>query len=451
MSERPHLRLFTLCALYAAQGIPWGFVYITLKAWLAGAGLSVESIGGLMALAGLPWVFKPLWGPVLDAVGPTAFGRRRPWIVAAQFGMIATLGAMIAIPDLETNVVVLGWMVFTHNVFNSLQDVSVDALAVDLLSETERGRANGLMYGSKYGGGFIGGAGMAAVAGLIGLKGALGVQVGMLAVIMLLPLFIIERPGDRRFPWDPRGAPVARPAPALAGFARGLDTAKSVLRAFRIRSAFIGGIFAILVHAPAGVLAAVGAVFYVQELGWSKELYATVEGGPVLMAGLIACILGGFLGDRFGRRRTIAAGVIVAAGLAVGFSFAESMWSSKWFVTTYMVLDSAAVGLVSVGLFALFMDISWPKVAATQFTTYMALLNLSSTAGQKLAGKVDDLLSYPQIFLCAGLFQLLVVGLIVFIDPRQTRRELSDPAAVNRHNRSMANSSTLDMAMETDG
>ena len=44
-------------------------------------------------------------------------------------------------------------MIFLHNVFNSLQDVSVDALAVDLLPEDERGKANGLMFGSKYLGG----------------------------------------------------------------------------------------------------------------------------------------------------------------------------------------------------------------------------------------------------------------------------------------------------------
>ena len=44
-----------------------------------------------------------------------------------------------------------------------MQDVAVDGLAIDLLDERERGRANGLMYASKYGGGAIGGAGMSAV------------------------------------------------------------------------------------------------------------------------------------------------------------------------------------------------------------------------------------------------------------------------------------------------
>ncbi len=427
LSERPRLRLITLCALYAAQGIPWGFVYVTLKAWLGDAGLSVDSIGEVLALGGLPWVFKPLWGPVIDAVGATSYGRRRPWILAAQLGMVATIAAMLAIPDLETSVVVLGWMVFTHNIFNSLQDVSVDALAVDLLTESERGKANGLMYGSKYGGGAVGGAGMATLAGVVGLKGALVFQVVILGLIMLLPLLLLERPGDRRFPWE-RKPDMPRIAQGEStGFARGLDTARALLKAFSLRSTLVGALFAWIIHIPVGVLSALGAVFFVQHLAWSKELYAQVEGGPALLAGLLASIAGGFLADRFGRRRVVAVAVIAAGLLAIGFSLAEPMWGNKVFVSGFMIVDAACVGLVSVGLFALFMDISWPKVAATQFTTYMALLNFSSTTGQKLAGKVEEWnLEYAEVFLFAGLFQLVTVGLIAFIDPGQTRRELGD-------------------------
>ena len=56
-------------------------------------------------------------------------------------------------------------MIFAHNVFSAMQDVSVDALAVDLLREGERGRANGLMSGSKFAGTLIGGAGLGEVVG----------------------------------------------------------------------------------------------------------------------------------------------------------------------------------------------------------------------------------------------------------------------------------------------
>ena len=37
LAERRWLRLFTLCALYVAQGIPWGFMATTLPAYLTRA------------------------------------------------------------------------------------------------------------------------------------------------------------------------------------------------------------------------------------------------------------------------------------------------------------------------------------------------------------------------------------------------------------------------------
>ena len=58
LSERPLLRLLTLCILYVAQGIPYGFVTITLAAYLAESNATTGQIGGLLAMGTLPWTFK---------------------------------------------------------------------------------------------------------------------------------------------------------------------------------------------------------------------------------------------------------------------------------------------------------------------------------------------------------------------------------------------------------
>ena len=130
LSERPLLRLLTLCILYVAQGIPWGVVTVTLVIYLSAAGLEAGAIGAFTAMATLPWTFKWVWGPLIDRYGIPSMGRRRPWILLAQAGMITTIAMMAFVPSLTADVVLLGWMVLIHNVFNSLQDVAVDALAV---------------------------------------------------------------------------------------------------------------------------------------------------------------------------------------------------------------------------------------------------------------------------------------------------------------------------------
>ena len=422
LSEHRRIRLVTMCVLYLAQGVPWGFVVITLQAILAERGLSTAEIGGVMALSGLPWAFKWAWGPIIDRYQFVAMGRRRPWIIGAQALMAATMGTMIAMPDLATNVTLLGWIVFIHNCFNALQDVAVDALAVDLLDEQERAFANGLMYGSKYLGGAIGGAGLMTVVAYSGLRTALVLQTALLLLIMLFPLLLRERPGDRLLPWsrDEGGttSETERISSVVALFG-------NLFRAFSLKSTLFAAALAIFAHLSSGLLSTVMSVFFIQELGWKAESYAQINGGPGLVVGLAGSVVGGWLADRLGHKRMIALGAVAAAGLYMAFGLAEPYWHHDAVPTAYLLLEPLFVSIVSVSMFALFMDVSWPRVAATQFTAYMALMNLSTTLGHRLAGPIDELLTYSGVFIAAGVFQLIVLGLLLPIDPHQTRRVLA--------------------------
>ena len=73
-------------------------------------------------------------------------GFRRPWVLAAQGALIASLVAMAALGDLD--VTSLGPLMaagFVVNAFAATQDVAVDGMAIDILPEDERGRANAFM------------------------------------------------------------------------------------------------------------------------------------------------------------------------------------------------------------------------------------------------------------------------------------------------------------------
>ncbi|MCP4513398.1 MAG: AmpG family muropeptide MFS transporter, partial [Fuerstiella sp.] len=98
--------MITLCGLYVAQGVPWGFVTVTFAAWLAQPkhDLTVEQIGPIMAVATLPWSFKFLWGPLMDRFTIPSMGRRRPWIIFAQSMAVLVLGSMLLFDDLPSMV-----------------------------------------------------------------------------------------------------------------------------------------------------------------------------------------------------------------------------------------------------------------------------------------------------------------------------------------------------------
>jgi len=202
LTESKMRRYVSLCILYVAQGLPSGFANVAFVAFLVTNGIAVEQIAILFATVYLPWTFKFIWGPVIDMIRFPQFGIRRPWVLFAETGMIISLATLLFVPDLVASIQLVTILLFIHNLFSSLQDVSVDALAVDILEPDEVATVNGLMFAAKRGGIIFGGAVLGMMVVPFGIKSAIMVQLPLLVLIMMLPLFLRERPGDRLFPWS---------------------------------------------------------------------------------------------------------------------------------------------------------------------------------------------------------------------------------------------------------
>lgn len=405
LADRKWLRLATLVILYVAQGIPWGFMATTIPAYLASRGLDAGAVGVALATTTLPYTFKWVWGPVIDAVQIPRLGRRRPWIVFAQLMMALTVAAMLVIGDLSTNLKLLAWMILLHTVFNALQDVSVDALAVDLLDDDERGRANGLMYGAKYAGGAIGGIGLATVIAKTSLETALVVQAAILLAIMLVPLLVRESD---------------TPPPPRAKLG---DIARSFADVFASRSAAITILVMLTCTFALGIVTVRANVLFTSELGWKPEKYTSLVGGWGLVAGGLSAAAGGFVADYIGPRKlAMIASLSMAAGWLV-FSLNDGRWMDESFVYTMSMWETASQAMMSVSLFAVCMQVSFPAIGASQFAAYMALSNFGTTLGYRAAGHLMDV-SASHTWQLAAAMQLVVPALLVFVDPTQTRREL---------------------------
>jgi len=441
LAERRGLRMFTLCVMYVAQGIPWGFTAITLPAILSAKNLDAAVIGGVMAMTTLPYTFKFVWGFVIDAFPSKRFGRRRPWIIFAEGMMAVTIGVMILMPDLTENLSMLTGLVFVNTMFSSIQDVAVDGLAVDLLDEKERGRANGFMYASKWGGGFIGGWGMSHVIAASSLRVALIVQTVLLFAIMLVPLLVRERAGEDQ---AARAKPFWRSVPAwfrrtfgkqpeatakepevgrvMSVVSRVAEVFWGGARTRAVQSAVIGALVMILSNLGLAMLAAFGNVLYTQQLGWKGDDYGELLGGPVLVAGLVGSLVGGVLADVVGHRRLAAIATLLLAGFYLAWSMLESHWANTTFVYSLCWVEPFLTGMLTVSLFALCMDISWPGIAASQFAIYMALSNFSTTSGYKLASHAMEWFTNSGMYQAAAIMQASFVLLLPFMDPKAARR-----------------------------
>ena len=413
IAERKVLRLGVMFALYIAQGLPYGFVIYTLSAYLGKQNASPGDIGDIGALALLPWSFKWLWAPLVDRFSHSYMGKRRPWILLGQ-GMLLTGATILAFAPTD-DLALLGWLVFGANVFAALQDVSVDALAVDLLPESERGFANGLMYGGSYLGVIIGASGLSTILGAYGLRAALLTQVALLGAIMMLPLFLRERSTDKLWSlrWRDRSEHGARP-----------NLFKNLARAFARRSPLVAAVLALAILLGGQTIIVVRTVLLTQELGWSEEDYGQMMGGLPLVLGLGGSVAGGWLADRIGHKTMVGCASALLGALWIGFGLVPEWWPDDDFIFAAACAGELINGMLSASLFALLMGVSWPVVAASQFTAYMALLNLGRTIGSKLAGPVDSTFEVTGVFIVFGIAQIAVIGLLLAIDPHQNRREL---------------------------
>ena len=412
------LRIGTLCILYFAQGLPWGFMLTALISFLASKGLTIVESGQLTAMATLPWTFKLFWGPIIDSFTNKKMGKRRPWILIAQIGMALSLVAMIFMGDISENISLLGWMFFLHNCFASLQDVSCDALAVDVLLPEEQGKVNGAMWGSKIIGTGTGAAVMGTLLVSNGLAFTIIVQALLMLVIMIFPLFILERPGEKRFPWSKRGDSLTDPNHSNSHSP--LTVIKDLITAFSKAPCYYAALFIIISAINQGINGAVLPVFYNATLGWESDTYSQVVGGPGTILEFVGAMLGGVMADRFGRRKIFFIGwgsFSILSGV-FGFLVLTMKELPFWFQGFYLIVYPFCVAVGTVGMFALAMALSWSKASATMFTSYMAISNLSVVIGNKLIGPLSDIFSIGQIYVIMMFVCLTPVALLKSMDPR---------------------------------
>ena len=419
-------RVFTLCALYVAQGIPWGFITVTFVTYLAAEGFAAKDLAMLLTLGTLPWSVKFLWGPVIDRYQYRPMGRRRPWILIAQTGMILLLTLMVFFIDVEKDVTTIAYMFLVYNIFTSLQDVSTDALAVDILKPQELEKVNGYMFTAKTLGGMIGGAGLGTIISYTGIRGALIVQIPILLAIMMVPLYMRERPGEKLFPWSEDSHLAFEET--LSSNQNFKEIVGKVKTAFSLKSTQLGILLSLFVSLSHFLIPLLPLLF-LRELDWSQERFNATKGGLVLIITMFGYLAGGYLGKKFGGKSVIIYSTTIGALVTAFWGLTESWWGSEFYLVFIWSLAEFMMAIVSISIYSLMMRITWSEVGGTQFTGYMAMMNLSAIIGYQIAAPLSARFDYPTLFLIAAVFETLIIATALFIDPYETRRALEDGTA----------------------
>jgi MFS transporter, PAT family, beta-lactamase induction signal transducer AmpG len=421
-------RLVAFFLLYVTEGIPLGFTATAIATQMRRADLGPAAIGAFVGSLYLPWAFKWAMGPFVDTLSSDRFGRRRLWIVMMQLGMVGTL--LIAMPvDFVSQLGLFTFIILLHNAFGATQDVAIDALAVGVLPEHERGAANGFMFAGASIGQAVGGAGVLFLSGVVPFSTS---YLFVVAAILCVTVFVVL----------PLKEPARAPQPRTAGGAAAAIRRELVAfvrdswRAFTgSRAAFVG-LFVALLPAGAYALSLALQSNLAVEFGLDDNQVAQINlASTVIFA--FACVAGGWLSDRFGRRRMLA--LFIFLTVLPTLWLAWTMWQAQWILPVGQRLanrPAASAALVATfwiatlsynvfqGLYygvrsALFMDVTTKAVAATQFTAYMAMSNLVITYTSWWQGQAIVRWGYPLTLALDAAAGLVVLFLLPLMGPRK--------------------------------
>ncbi len=413
LSENSVLRYFNFIALYFAQGIPEGMLFYGIPAWMAMNGKSAGEIASFAIACGLPWSFKFIVAPMMDRYTILAMGRKRPWVIFGQLGLMTSFIIMAFIDDPLNNLNTLMIAGFVVSFFGSFQDVATDSMAVDIIPVQEQARANGFMWGSK----------------IIGISASLSmgswllsnynftVSIAMLSVlvgfIMLVPIFLRERPGEKTMPWTKGVASNENKKMQLTNWR---NIFKSLFSVFSLRNSLVFAALAFLTQGAYNYMDVILPIFTVKELGWTDLTYSQFFATANLIGGISGLVIGGALIDKFGKKRMLNIYLLLMIASTIGLVVLKSQWVNPSFIYGYMIFYTTMNTFATIGVFAIAMQCCWKKVSASQFTLYMTISNIGRVAIAALIGPLKANFNWEITILSFAGFILIAWILLQFLN-----------------------------------
>ncbi|MCM0677093.1 MFS transporter [Micromonospora phytophila] len=384
-------RLGTLTALYVTQYLGIGFITVGLTAILRDGGTSLDTLA-LLQFVGLIWPVKFLWAPILDRYGSRHRGHYRSWLLVLQSGLVLALVALLPFTRPAERLGPVIAVCAAYVFLSATQDIAVDAVAVRLLAERDRGVGNGIQVAASYLGNLLGGGACVLVYDRFGWVAAILLLTALTAVGLLVVW---------RFREPARTDRVVRAGQAYRALL-------SVFGQPGCRWWTFGVVPLVYVGAGAAYALVTPALV---DAGWSLGRIGVVTGvvtsAPAIVAGLVAGV---------GIGRVGRGGVLVVGGAALALSTAlllPLMNGRAPLAGTVVALCCfmAAYTVANVVLYTVNMDYSRPGTGGTDFTVLSSFGLVCSFVAAAVGLAAADRVGYPAVAVASVV--LVALGVVV--------------------------------------
>ncbi|WP_433604590.1 MFS transporter [Dactylosporangium sp. CA-139114] len=341
-------RNLTLLMLYVTQYVGVGFITVGLITILRDGGTPLETLGAL-TLIGLVWPLKVLWAPLLDRFGSRSRGHYRSWLLVLQSGLVLSLLALLPFDPPGAGLGPLVLVCAVYVLLSATQDIAVDAIAVRLLAEDERGAGNGIQLAGVSLGTVLGGGVCLIAYDRLGWTAA----VLLMAALTAAGLFTVWRLREPER-LDRLGGTGAAYRALLSVF--GQPGARPWTFAV-VTLLYVGAGAAWALVTPALV-----------DAGWSEARIGTVTGVVVSIPAVVAGLVTGGLVGRFGRGRVLGVAGALLALAVLGLLPLLAGRAPAAGTIVALCAFMAAYTAVNVVIYTVNMDYSRPATGGTDFT-----------------------------------------------------------------------------------
>ncbi|MGN6314394.1 MAG: AmpG family muropeptide MFS transporter [Rhodanobacteraceae bacterium] len=396
---------WTMCFFGFSSGLPFLLVAGTLAYWLKAEHIVLRDIT-MIASAGMTYVFKFLWAPLLDhwrLPGFARLGQRRGWLLLAQLGVIGGLLAMALLTPAKLDAFIAATLAVAF--FGATQDIAVDAYRIEIAPMDQQG-ALVATYSLGYRIGLM-------LAGAFALIIADHLAWNWVYVLMAAAMLIpIAANLIAREPQVHRQAPRRWSDAMRHGV---VDPFSDFFRRYGMKLALLTLLFILLFKIPEqAIIGGIMSPFY-RDMGFSLTAIGTITKIYGIWIGIAGVFAGGAAVARFGIKPTLLAAIIACGCSNLLYLFLMAHHGSLAALTMVISGENFTLGVLGPPTVAFLSSLVNRQHTATQYSLLSSMVNLPGKLLGFFAGSIVMATGYGFYFVLTVLAVAPAVVLMLWL------------------------------------
>jgi MFS family permease len=396
LSKHPSLKYLLFGSLYFSEGLLLALSTVILIIYFTHKDISIATATLVGGIVYIPWILKFIFGPITDYF--IKYGRKPFITIGGILGAIFIFP--LAIIDPRVALIPFTILLFVSHIFIVFLDVSADAWAIQISKVHERGKVNAAMYGGLFGGSAFGSSVFAIIASAVGFDMVFIIAGLIILLTIILPLSVTEEK-------------IVKERQKIASL---------LITEFKKKNTLLIALFGFIVAMNFGMLIFIipGYMMNVLKLDIAQT---GIINSVFPIATVIGAFTGGILVDKWGRKKIM--GILLPILL---ISSALLTIADTWQILVFIY---SMIGfLIGAGLYAamgaLFMDITNPKIGASQYSILASMANFGNIGIAMISGTLVLILGYTRFFLYAAWIIGPALLILYFIKEKQVMKKKSN-------------------------